>query len=514
MKPAPHPENEAARLHALRELGVLDTPPEPAFDDLTAIAARVCGRPMALVSLVDADRQWFKSRRGLEVPQTPREVAFCAHAILQPDEVMVVPDAQRDERFADNPLVTGAPHLRFYAGAPLVTARGEALGTLCVLDREPGEMSAEEIDALRALARRAMAELEQRRDESTLLRAALENTRRQVKTLEASLEQQQDLQKALQREHDFREALVERAGEGVCVCHAVDSHPFVQFTVWNQRMTDVTGYTMEEINRLGWYQALYPDAEIQRHAIERMERMRLGEDLRRERWEIRRADGTRRVLRISTSLLTSADGLQHVLAVMTDYTAEENLQREAMLGRTDALTGVMGRRAFLEGAAVVLRLAARTGEPSALGFIDLDDLKKINDSLGHAAGDRVLEQVGATLAASTRAADVVGRLGGDEFAVLLPNTGRASAKVLFDRLHRRLQDVMRQHGWPVGFSMGVAVFTDAPPNEDDALKVADSLMYRAKRGGKNRVLYAVRPARKPRAARRAGAKRRRGPARP
>jgi len=408
--------------------------------------------------------------------------------------------------------VTGAPHVRFYAGAPLVTARGEALGTLCVLDREPGEMSAEEIDALRALARRALAELERRRDDSTLLRAALENTRRQVKALEASLEQQQDLQRALQREHAFREALIERAGEGVC--HAIASHPFVQFTVWNQRMTEITGYTMEEVNRLGWYQTLYPDPEIQRRAIERMERMRLGEDLRRERWEIRRADGTQGVLGISSSLLKSADGLQHVLAVMYDCTAEEKLQREAMLARTDALTGVMVQRAFLEAAAVVLRLAARTGEPSALGFIDLDDLKKINDSLGHAAGDRVLERVGATLAASTRAADIVGRLGGDEFAVLLPRTGRASAKVLFDRLHRRLQDAMRQHGWPVGFSMGVAVFTDAPPNEDDALKVADSLMYRAKRGGKNRVLYAVRPARKPRAARRAGAKRRRGPARP
>lgn len=512
MRQAPLPHDEAQRLRELRGYEVLDTLPEQAFDDLTQLASRICGTPISLISLVDADRQWFKSRVGLEATQTPREVAFCAHAILDPQSVLQVEDARLDERFHDNPLVTAEPNVRFYAGAPLVTARGEALGTLCVLDREPGEMSAEEIDALRALARRALAELERRRDDSTLLRAALENTRRQVKALEASLEQQQDLQRALQREHAFREALIERAGEGVC--HAIASHPFVQFTVWNQRMTEITGYTMEEVNRLGWYQTLYPDPEIQRRAIERMERMRLGEDLRRERWEIRRADGTQGVLGISSSLLKSADGLQHVLAVMYDCTAEEKLQREAMLARTDALTGVMVQRAFLEAAAVVLRLAARTGEPSALGFIDLDDLKKINDSLGHAAGDRVLERVGATLAASTRAADIVGRLGGDEFAVLLPRTGRASAKVLFDRLHRRLQDAMRQHGWPVGFSMGVAVFTDAPPNEDDALKVADSLMYRAKRGGKNRVLYAVRPARKPRAARRAGAKRRRGPARP
>ncbi len=118
MKTAPLPENETARLRALREFTVLDTPPEPGFDDITALAAHVCKRPIALISLVDADRQWFKSRRGLDVTETLRDVAFCAHAIRNPSEVMDVPDAQKDERFADNPLVTSAPHLRSYTGAP------------------------------------------------------------------------------------------------------------------------------------------------------------------------------------------------------------------------------------------------------------------------------------------------------------------------------------------------------------------------------------------------------------
>lgn len=493
MKSAPLPENEAARLRALRELAVLDTPAEPAFEDITTLAAHVCKRPMALVSLVDADRQWFKSRRGLEVSETPRDVAFCAHAILQPAEIMIVPDALRDERFADNPLVTGAPHLRFYAGAPLVTAAGEALGTLCVLDREPGELNEAEIGALRALARHAMSQLEQRRSEGTLLRMELEKARHQIRSLEAALLRQEDLQKELQREYSFREALIERAAEGVCVCHATPAHPFVQFTVWNQRMAEITGYTMEQINRLGWYQTLYPDGDLQRRAIERMERMRKGEDLRHERWEIMRADGSRRALGISTSRLTSADGLEHVLALMHDFTEEENLQREAMLGRNDALTGVMGLRAFREGAAMLFRLASRTGMPSALGFLDLDNLKQVNDSLGHAEGDRVLACVGATLAASTRSADLVARLGGDEFAVLLPNTGMESARILFDRLHQRLQDAMRERGWPVGFSVGVAVFPSLPPGESDAISYADGLMYRAKRGGKNRVVYAEFP---------------------
>ncbi|MDH5512622.1 MAG: diguanylate cyclase [Gammaproteobacteria bacterium] len=489
----PLPDNETARLRALRAFAVLDTPPERAFDDLTALAAQVCKRPIALVSLVDADRQWFKSRRGLDVAETPRDVAFCAHAILHPTEVMVVPDTQRDERFVDNPLVAGAPHLRFYAGAPLVTASGEALGTLCVLDREPGDMSAEEIEALQALARGAMALLEQRQGESALLRTELQKARHQIKALEAGLMRQEDLQKALSREHSFREALIEHAAEGVCVCHGSLEYPFVQFTVWNQRMTEITGYTMADINRLGWYQTLYSDPEDQRRAIERMERMRAGDDMRHERWEIRRADGSRCVLGISTSILTSAEGVEHVLAVMHDSTEEESLKQEAMLGRNDALTGVMGRRAFREGAEVVFRLAARTGEPCALGFIDLDDLKNVNDTMGHGEGDRVLERVGATLTASTRAADVVGRLGGDEFAVLLPNTGSASARILFDRLHRQLQGVMREHGWAVGFSAGVAVLACAPLNIGDALKHADNLMYQAKRSGKNRVVYAEFP---------------------
>ena len=155
---APVPEHETERLAALRGLDILDTPPELAFDELSALAAFVCQTPIALISLVDEDRQWFKSRVGGTAGETPREVAFCAHAILQPD-LLVVPDARADERFATNPLVTSPPGIRFYAGAPLVTAEGHALGTLCVLDHKPRDLSAEQIRALRALSHQVMAQL-------------------------------------------------------------------------------------------------------------------------------------------------------------------------------------------------------------------------------------------------------------------------------------------------------------------------------------------------------------------
>ncbi|MEJ1936055.1 GAF domain-containing protein, partial [Nostoc sp. NIES-2111] len=142
MASAPLPFDEPERLRTLQELEVLDSDPEAEFDALAAAAALVCNVPLSLVSLVDHDRQWFKANVGLPgVTQTPRELAFCAHAIVQ-DDVLEVPDALADERFADNPLVVGAPEIRFYAGAPLRMADGTHAGTLCVIDRVPRQLTA------------------------------------------------------------------------------------------------------------------------------------------------------------------------------------------------------------------------------------------------------------------------------------------------------------------------------------------------------------------------------------
>jgi GAF domain-containing protein len=156
------PDNEKQRLETLRGYEILDTEPEAAFDDLTLLASFVCQTPVALISLIDADRQWFKSKVGVSISETSRDIAFCASAILQPD-IFIVPDASQDQRFAKNPLVVAEPKIRFYAGATLMTG-GQALGTLCVIDRVPRELSPEQLEVLRALSRQVLGQLELRRN--------------------------------------------------------------------------------------------------------------------------------------------------------------------------------------------------------------------------------------------------------------------------------------------------------------------------------------------------------------
>jgi hypothetical protein len=173
---APIPQNESKRLKVLWQYEVLDTVPEEVFDDLTELAARICEAPIALISLVDEKRQWFKSKVGVTVSETSRDLSFCAYAIGQSD-LFIVPDATQDQRFANNPLVISDPKIRFYAGAPLITPDGHALGTLCVIDKVPRELRPEQKQALRILARHVVSQLELRRRSRELVDVRSENVR-------------------------------------------------------------------------------------------------------------------------------------------------------------------------------------------------------------------------------------------------------------------------------------------------------------------------------------------------
>lgn len=178
MKNPDIPKNEKERLKALQDYKILDTLPEQDFDDITKIASTIFDTPISLISLIDRDRQWFKSRQGVEISETSRTNAFCAHAINDPENIFVVKNANKDERFADNPLVVNEPKVSYYAGVPLVTSQGMALGTLCIVDNKPRNISPAQLETLKALANQVMNLLELRKQNRNLLKVQKELNQR------------------------------------------------------------------------------------------------------------------------------------------------------------------------------------------------------------------------------------------------------------------------------------------------------------------------------------------------
>ncbi|MFG6468048.1 EAL domain-containing protein [Roseateles sp. BYS87W] len=304
MIPAALPPDEAARLAALHQLGVLDTPAEAAFDALTAAAAALCGVPIALVSLVDGQRQWFKARVGLTADETPREQAFCAHTILG-TEVFEVADALLDPRFAGNPLVTGEPGIRFYAGAPVRLAGGAAVGTVCVIDRVPRHLTATQREALAQLATAAAALLDLRRDAHTLAKS----------------------------EARYR-ALAELSPVGL---FAGDAHGDCTYT--NPCWQEIHGLTLERSLGLGWMQSVEA-AELARlgRAWEQAVQSR---GLFDEVMTVRRTDGTVRAVRSRSAPQFDAQGRMTGFVGLAEDVTEARTQQERLLDERQYLASVI-----------------------------------------------------------------------------------------------------------------------------------------------------------------------------
>ncbi|MFN8576091.1 MAG: ATP-binding protein [Candidatus Sericytochromatia bacterium] len=180
---APIPTNEKQRIESLKTYNILDTLPEKTYDDLTMLASYICETPISVISFVDQDRHWFKSKIGLNATETPRNVGFCAHAIMK-DEMFIISDTLQDARFVNNPLVVSEPNIRFYAGAPITTTNGEILGEICVIDNKPRELNESQVKALEALGRQVMIQLELRKTEIYLLQqqSLLENSNKELES--------------------------------------------------------------------------------------------------------------------------------------------------------------------------------------------------------------------------------------------------------------------------------------------------------------------------------------------
>jgi two-component system cell cycle sensor histidine kinase/response regulator CckA len=285
VKTVPQPEREYERLEALRRYGVLDTTPDPALDELTALAGFICDAPISLITLVDDSRHGIKSRVGISIDETAREISFCAHAITQ-SELFIVPDAMADDRFADSALVTGDPHVRFYAGAPLVTADGHALGTLCVFDRVPRTLTTAQENALRVLGRQVMAQLD---------------LQRQTKSLAESEER---------LFHVFRDCPV-----GV----AIQKWPDQTFVDVNASFTQLFGWERHEIlgltsEELGILEA-GPAAEVRARII-------ANQTLRDTELAARTRSGEVRYVLLGT-VLTQLRGVPHTITTFVDVTARK-----------------------------------------------------------------------------------------------------------------------------------------------------------------------------------------------
>ena len=479
---------EEARLAALTALHVLDTDPEQVLDDVAEIAAAVCGTPTALLSFVDRDRQWFKARLGVTITETPREVSFCAHTIQQPGAVFEVPDARRDERFAANPLVTGDPNIRFYAGAPLVTADGYAVGTLCVLDFLPRSLTATQRVALDKLAQLAMCYLQVGRTEVFMQRL------QQVSRVLSQMHAEQDVPDVASTVASAAREIIGADGAVMFLQEEPGSVVFRPAGISTELPADAAAMAAVVIDSRA-HRA--PAAAIRgrepvfiadaRHndliSPAMVDRFRMASSLCLPLQDGASVIGVLAVWWTSPQDTQPKPGLT-ALSMLANEAGNTLARLYARSGlrrvtETDPLTGLLNRRAF---AAKVKGLPA----DSVLIMIDLDRFKQVNGRHGHQAGDQALKSFAAHLRAAARAHDVIARWGGEEFALALPASSGDGASSLLARLRESWTD------GPTTFSAGVAVLGSAE-HAASAIDRADAALNVAKRAGLNHDHYEPPP---------------------
>jgi len=475
---APLPSNEEDRLRALTRSEILDSLPEQTYDDLVALAAQICETPIALISLVDRNRQWFKAKAGLQTSETHRDLSFCAHAILVPGEVFSIHDAQRDARFFDNPLVAGAPYVRFYAGAPIVTDDGHAVGTVCVIDYKPRTLDAAQKRGLQALARQASGLLNARQKAATAIRAS---RRQEVLTDEMRLKHE--------RGAELLELLLRSGDLGMWDLHVEKG----QWTI-NTREHEMLGLAESEATAeaIDWRDLIYPDdwpaidAALEHHLAtdsafyETTLRMR------------HRAGHWIWVRSRAVVLEKNAAGRPiRIIGTHEDITERKETQRKLdLLARTDALTGVANRHHLDERLDEVMARARRASLPGALLRLDVDGFRAINESVGPAGGDAVLRQFASRLRACVREIDVVARYADDEFVIVLEGlAGDQQARTVASEILVGMQLPFRigNDDLTVSTSIGLTLFSGVGESADDVIRRACDALKDAKAAGRGQL---------------------------
>jgi diguanylate cyclase (GGDEF)-like protein/PAS domain S-box-containing protein len=476
-----NPVYEQQRIDALHRSALLDTPNEPEFDELVEIAAAICGASMSLVSLVDTDRQWFKASVGMDTRETSREVSFCAHVIADEEpHLMTVPDATHDPRFSDNPLVTGDMGLRFYAGVPVHSPDGFPLGTLCVLDRVPRQLTDTQKSALETLARQINARIELRQQRIELRRA-----------LEAAEKARAKLAAADRRFNAFMNS-------GPFVSYLKD--PDGRFVAYNQPFAERFGVSLRDWLGKTNHQVFPQEfADVFRaHDIEVLKTERTTITME----ETVNTDGSKTCWRSYKFPCPSDDGINLLGGISIDVTEEvareDELRRSKVelekanellreLATTDPLTGLPNRRVFTERLELEFNRSRRKKLALSVMMLDIDDFKKLNDSYGHDAGDRALVHFADILRNIVRESDLAARYGGEEFIVLLPECDEAQSVGFAERLLEAVRSTPWADG-PVFASIGIAALTGATPDAARLVTLADEALYAAKRAGKNCVI--------------------------
>ena len=450
MPTAAKPGNETRRLVTLRSYQILDTAAEPSFDRIVSLVQRLLGVPIALVSLIDDERQWFKACLGLGgVTEMSRDIAFCAHAILL-DDVLEIPDARLDPRFATNPLVLGPPHVRAYLGAPLVAPNGDKMGTLCAIDVVTREFTPDQIASLVDLAALVVDEME------------LQRTARDRRLFERLTETSPNMM-----------YLLEASGRRL---------------LWSSPAgTDMLGYSASELRSEGLMPSIVHPDDVAAMMVHAQRRSSLADnEVIEQDVRVITRDGSVRwlLLRERAFVRTDTGGVKELVGFATDITALKLAEaRVSELAVTDALTGLPNRRA-LDVRLDLLGAEGARGRRYGVVVADVDHFKKVNDLHGHVMGDRVLVEVGRVLRDSIRKGDLATRMGGEEFCVVYSDIDPAQLVILAERLRAAVAGIVA----PVAVTASFGVcFSTSAAGPQAMLAAADAALYRAKAAGRNRI---------------------------